>query len=184
LVLKLNKGKVVSEEMEEKFLRHKQEINNLLQAILIDFDNHRGKLDSFEAATLDNFKRQESQRDAHNSKMEAKMSQLSEWFDSHNINEMEKYDMIISELRKLSENYEIVKIETDDNTSLLRQKRIEEEKDRAVKEAIDNVNKPYKEMRNNIILTAITVITGAVVVGIWKLIMFVGDIDNLVKGAM
>ena len=170
--------------MEEKFLRHKQEINNLLQVILIDFDNHRGKLDSFEAATLDNFKRQESQRDAHNSKMEAKMNQLNEWFDSHNINEMEKYDMIISELKKLSESYEIVKIETDDNTSLLRQKRIEEEKDRAVKEALEQADKPYRDIRQHAILAAVTVITGAVVVGIWKLIVFVGDIDNLVKGAM
>jgi len=172
------------EDIGTELLRHELHTKTALTELHDTLSEHSSRMDSFEATTVDNFKRQEAQRESHNRKMEAKMNQLSEWFDSHNMNEMEKYDMIIIELRKLSDNYEIVKIETDDNTSLLRQKRIEEEKDRAVKEAIDNVNKPYKEMRNNIILTAVTVITGAVVVGIWKLIMFVGDIDNLVKGAM
>ena len=171
-------------ELASNLLKHELSTKIALTELSDAINEHSYRMDSFEASTIDNFKRQESQRDEQYKKMEAKMSQLSEWFNKHNLSEMEKYDMIIDELKKLNDSYTIVKLETDDNTSLLRQKRIEEEKDRAVREAIDNVNKPYKEMRNNIILTAVTVITGAVVVGVWKLIMFVGNIDNLVKGTI
>ena len=172
------------EDIGTELLRHELHTKTALTELHDTLSEHSSRMDSFEATTVDNFKRQEEQRDAHNRKMEAKMNQLSEWFDSHNMNEMEKYDMIISELKKLSESYAIVKIETDDNTSLLRQKRIEEEKDRAVKEALAQADKPYRDIRQHAIIAAVTVITGAVVVGIWKLIMFIGDIDNLVKGAM
>ena len=171
-------------ELASSLLKHELNTKTALTELSDAINEHSDRMDSFEASTIDNFKRQELQREEHNKKMEAKMNQLSEWFDSHNMNEMEKYDMIITELKKLSESYAIVKIGTDDNTSLLKQKSIEEEKDRAVKEALEQADKPYRDIRQHAIIAAVTVITGAVVVGIWKLIMFVGDIDNLVKGAM
>jgi len=175
---------VVEEGLAIKLLRYEQETNNYLRDLTLDIQNHSGRMDEFEARTLDSMQFQESKRDEHNNRLELKMNELSDWFYNHNKSEMEKYDLIIAELKNLSDSYTVVKLETDDNSSLLRQKRIEEEKDRAVKEAIDNINKPYREIKTNAILAAVTVITGAIVVGIWNLVIYVSSIDNLVKGAM
>ena len=166
-------------ELASSLLKHELNTKTALTELSDAINEHSYRMDSFEASTIDNFKRQELQREEHNKKMEAKMNQLSEWFDSHNMNEMEKYDIIISELRKLGESYVIIKTETDDNTSLLRQKRIEEEKDRAVKEALELERKPWKTVKQNMIIAISGVVAVSLVTLLWKLIIFASTMDNV-----
>ena len=73
-------------------------------------------------------------------------------------------------------------IETDANTVALINRRKQDEIDEAVKQALEKDHEPYKAYKKQAIIVFVTVVTGAIVTGAWKLILFVAELDNLIQG--
>jgi hypothetical protein len=85
-------------------------------------------------------------------------------------------------VNKLTETIDKLITDTDRNTSIINQQEEQDKIARIKKEAIDEHDAPWKDYRNKAIGVVVVMITGALVTGIWKLIVFVSNIDSLLKG--
>lgn len=175
----------MSDELAQEMLKCKNDAYNRIRTIEGLHKELETRLDDTEAslATLKSeLKKHEIQR--HNSTVEIKedIQSLKTWFSKHDDKEMRKYDEIINSLKDLTDALKSVKDETDDNSKALMQKRIEEEKQRAIQEALDEANKPKKEILHKAMITAVTIVTGAILMGAWELTMFVVNLDKAVLG--
>lgn len=72
--------------------------------------------------------------------------------------------------------------ETDHNTELLTQQQKDREIAQAIEEALEAEKEPYKEYKKKAILVAVSVVTLAVIGGVWKLFMFVVNLNTMVNG--
>ena len=69
--------------------------------------------------------------------------------------------------------------DTDANSTLLTKRKKQEEIDKAVQEALAIKQAPYKEYRKQAILAVVGIVAVSVMTGLWKLIMFIANLDEL-----
>jgi dsDNA-specific endonuclease/ATPase MutS2 len=153
-----------------------------IEDILEHIGNEAVRVDKLEETTADNQKslqelkaslqNHEKQRRDFSTDIKNEITSLREWFETHDTREMNKYNEILDSLQSLTDALNNVKNDTDGNTKALMQKRIEEEKERAVRAAVEAEKAkhtgPIQEYKKRAILTAVTIVTGAVVTGIWQ----------------
>lgn len=171
------------DKLTEEVIRCKLKAWEKIDDIMEHIGSETLRVDNLEASMVEikkALKEHETQRANFSKSIKEDMSQLTTWFKKHDTKEMEKYDKIIEKIESLNKSISTVKHETDDNSKALMQKRIEEEKQRAIQEALEEREAPYKEYKKKAILTVVTIITGAIVAGVWKLIMFISHLDKLI----
>lgn len=103
-------------------------------------------------------------------------------FNMHDKKEMEKYDLIIVAIDKLTERLEKTAVDTDSNTEEIKHQQEQEMIARIKHEAIEEHDAPYKEYRKKAILTIVTIATTAMTFGTWELIMFITELNNKMNG--
>jgi DNA repair exonuclease SbcCD ATPase subunit len=176
---------MTAETVAEEVLRCKMKAYERIDEMGDIVSDLSGRLDSFEAhvsIVQTELKKHESQRQVSTKEIKEDIESLKEWFSHHDNREMQKYDEIIESLNELTQALTSVKRDTDGNTNLLAQKRIEEEKQRAIKEALDERDKPMKDIKHKAFMTATTLVTVAVLGGMFELIMFVVNLSNKIQG--
>lgn len=181
--------------MSEEEITTKQVADELFKFKLSTYDkinelgtmqqNYRAELDLFEATVSDlksQLKKQEVQRKDATATITGRIDDIEAFFKKHDEKEMKKYDLIVDSINALTESLKSVRHETDDNSKTLMQKRIEEEKQRAIDEALAKQNEPLREIKKKAVMTLVGVVTVAISAGTWQLIVFVADIDKMVTG--
>ena len=177
------------ERVANEMLKCKMDTWQKISDIEQDLSNGDTRMSDIEASLSSlsaQLKKHEQQRIASTKEIKDEVSSVKDWFKRHDEKEMKKYDEIINALDNLAKSLNNVKNETDVNSKALMQKRIAEEKQRAiddaVKEAEDKHNAPYVEFKKNAIIAATVVIVGAVLTGMWNLVMLVSPLDKVMVG--
>jgi len=172
-------------KLAEEVMRCKLKTWEQIEDILEHIGGEAVRIDNLESTMADikkSLKEHEKQRADFSNEIRHEIARLNEWAKTHDSKEMEKYDKIIDALEELTNTIGKVQVETDDNSKALMQKRIEEEKQRAIQDALDERDAPYKEYKKKAILTVIGIVTTAIVYGGWKLTMFVANLHKLIGG--
>lgn len=117
------------------------------------------------------------------------MREADERFNNHDQNEMKKYDDIVTaiteqskSIQELTDTLKVTMLETRENTAFISEAKFEAEKDKAVSEALEKEKAPFKEYKKRAILVVVTLVTGALVTGLWKLTMFIAKLDSTIYG--
>jgi len=103
-------------------------------------------------------------------------------FSIHDKEEIARYDKIIQQLDTLTSGLVATKAETDENSNLLKTQRVQAQIEHEVAQRLEEEHKPYKEIKMKVIYTVATIVTTAVIAGMWELIMFVAQMDTLLNG--
>lgn len=172
-------------KLAEEVMKCKLNAWNKIDELVHHIDSEAARVDELEATIADiktSLSKHEIQRTSFNNEMRKEMHDLKSMVKQNDERNMKKYDEIVVSINRLIDTMEKVQHETDDNSKALMQKRIEEEKQRAINEALEEHNKPFQEYKKKAILVVVTMVTGAVVTGLWKLTVFVTNLDNMIVG--
>lgn len=178
---------------EEQIINHvmkiKTETAELIKEIHVKLHEESVRTDNLEANASEVkslLRRSEEQRKSFNDEVKKDTSMIKDdlievktWFNNHDSNEMEKYDKIIDALTDLTNTLKAVQNETGLNSHTLRQKKIEEDTQRAVQDALDKQKAPFQEYKKKAILTVISILVAGTVYGGWKLTLFVANLDRI-----
>ena len=93
-------------------------------------------------------------REEKHIKLESSLKELTRWFQMHDKNEMDKYDELASSNKIMSERYAELTDEikaliviTRDNSNYIESEQAEQEKKKAVEEALAEARKPDEDLR-------------------------------------
>ena len=181
----MSEDEINATQLAEEVMRCKLKTWEKIEDILEHIGSETLRVDGIEATMVDikeSLKEHEKQRADFSQEIRGDIARLNKWAEVHDKKEMEKYDNIINALEDLTSTIGKVQHETDDNSKALMQNKIEEEKQIAIQEALDNRDAPYKEYKKKAIFVVVTMITGAVMTGLWKLIMLVSHLDTVMLG--
>ena len=180
-----NDKKLTLEEVAEQMMRNKLDVHQKIEAIHQQLSDGEIRMDEIEAI----LSKHESQRQQNNQELKDELRVIRGALDSyrndfnnHDRVEMDKYDKIIEAINNLTEQLRKTAEDTDANTVIIHDRLKQEEIDRAIAEALDKDHAPYKEYKKQAVLAVIGIVSTGVIVGLYKLTVFISDIDNLVKG--
>lgn len=163
--------------MNEEELTLEQLADGLLRWKL-DSKQRMDEIEETVGCIREELKRHESQRSQSTLEIKKDIAELGKWFQEHDKNEMGKYDDIIKHIQSLKETLVAVRRDTDNHKGILAEKQKQAEIDAKVQEALEAQNAPRKELIKKALMTAISIITAAVVLGTWELVMFLSKING------
>lgn len=173
------------EEVAKQTLQCKLDVWKEIESIKDKLVDGEVRMEDIEAILT----KHEAQRRANTDEIKAEFKSLKnefkqyrENFTNHDENEIKKYDQIIEALENLTEQLVKTRKETDENTHQLGEQRRQSDIDKAVQEALDAEHEPYREYKKKAINVAIGAITLALLGAMWKLTLFVINLDNLLTG--
>jgi DNA repair exonuclease SbcCD ATPase subunit len=173
------------EQVAEQLMRNKLETHQRIQDIHSHLEDGDIRMDNIEST----LSKHEAQRKQNNEELKSQLNvirkELNSYrndFNAHDRVEMEKYDKIIEALHELTEQLKKTAKETDLNTLAIEKRKHEEEIDKAVQEALEADHANYKAYKKNAINAVIGIVTTGMIVGIWKLTVFISNLDKVPNG--
>ena len=145
------------------------------------------KIDVF--ASIANINRTLGEQDLTRAKMDSKLDEIMKLVNTndaklahHTEEEMVKFDEILNTIKKLTETMQTLIEETENNSDYVSTKQHAEEVEKAVRRRIQEMNAPRDEMWHKVKMTAIVIITGAVLTGIGSALKFGFDMYVMIHG--
>lgn len=172
-------------EVAEQMLRCKLDVYNRIEEINNRLGDGAIRMDEIESILDKHEKQRENYQQEIKDEFRIIHGELASGrndFNNHDRVEMEKYDKIIDALNNLTAQLKKTAEDTDANTQMLDIQKKQDEINQAVQEALDKDHAPYREYKKQAILAVIGIVSTGIVVGLYKLTVFVSDIDNLLKG--
>ena len=173
------------EEVAEQMMKCKLDVYNQIHDINERLADGTVRMDDIEDILNKHEKQRQSNYDETRDALNMIKGELQSYrndFNQHDKHVHGKMEEVALILREITEKLNKTKKETDANTIALTARHKQEEIDKAVKDAIEADHAPYREYKKQAILAIVGIISTAVVIGSWKLIMFVSSLDNLLKG--
>ena len=175
-----------AEDIVERILECKLEVWKEIKAIKNELDDGEIRMSNIEA-TLE---KHETQRNANAVELKFAFNEIKEElkqyrrdFKDHDRVEMEKYEVILDAIEDLRTTVKATKDETDLNTIVLHEQQKQDAIAQEVKKIIDTRDKPYHDVKKKVIMTMAVIVTGAVMTGLFKLVVLVVTIDSMITGA-
>ena len=187
------------EEIAKELVKYKFATRATIDTIMDRLQEKAARLDGMEAHISEFkslLKKHELQRTSFNEEVKIQLSEvklgqvelkegqkkLNSWFGQHGVDEMDKYNEILDAIRDLTQALEKTAKETDENTIAISKAKHDEEVARAVQDAVEAQKEPYREYKKKIINVALAIVTAGVLAGVWKLTVFIINLNEVING--
>ena len=181
------------ETLAEEFLKCKLSIFTKLGEYDKELEGIKTRVDELEAGHLEfrhTLGRHEEQRITNHTKLTSQVEALHKRFDKHDEQEMMKYDKINDSILlmnntvgSLIEKIDKIASDTDANSEYISKHEAEIEKEEYAKKKLEEADAPRKEVWHKVKMTAVSVITLAILGVLGKFLWLGINIDELVTEA-